>query len=106
MATLISGSLNVSKTPKDKLIEGKTGKFLPITVALNNEVDQYGNNASFWVTQTKEEREAKTPKTYLGNGKVVWTDGSNVQVPPREESIPTKTASLSTPVDGEDDLPF
>ena len=52
MATLISGSLNVSKTPKDKLIEGKTGKFLPMTVALNNEVDKYGNNTSFWVTQS------------------------------------------------------
>lgn len=105
MATLISGSLNVSKTPKDKLIEGKTGKFLPITAALNNEVDQYGNNVSFWVTQTKEERESKAPKTYLGNGKVVWTDGSNVDVQ-REDSIPTKTASLKTPVDVEDDLPF
>lgn len=96
MATLISGSLNVSKTPKDKLIEGETGKFLPITIALNNEVDKYGNNASVWVSQTKEEREAKTPKIFLGNGKVVWTDGANVAVAPRVESEPKQ----------EDDLPF
>jgi len=104
MSTLISGSLSVSKTPKDKLIEGKTGKFLPITAALNNEVDQYGNNASFWVTQTKEEREAKEPKVYLGNGKVVWTDGANVDPAPRQDNAPKKAAPVLT--QQEDDLPF
>lgn len=106
MATLASASIDVTKIDKTKLIDGKKGKYLPLTFSVNNEVDQFGNNVSIFISQTKEEREAKAPKTYLGNGKVVWTDGSNVNVPPREESIPTKTASLSTPVDGEDDLPF
>ena len=27
------------------------------------------------MSQSKEEREAKEAKTYIGNGKVVWTDG-------------------------------
>ena len=35
----------------------------------------YGNNASIMISQTQEEREAKKPRTYIGNGKVVWTDG-------------------------------
>jgi len=105
MATLASASIDVTKIDKSKLIDGKKGKYLPLTFSVNNEVDQFGNNVSIFISQTKEERESKAPKTYLGNGKVVWTDGSNVDVQ-REDSIPTKTASLKTPVDVEDDLPF
>jgi hypothetical protein len=35
------------------------------------------------VEQSKEEREAKVPKVYLGNVKVVWTNGQNVDAAPR-----------------------
>tara|TARA_R110002074_G_scaffold199957_1_gene367878 strand:+ start:310 stop:477 length:168 start_codon:yes stop_codon:yes gene_type:complete len=53
------------------------------------------------VEQSKEERDAKAPKTYLGNVKVVWTNGSNVEPAPRDgEQAPAKTAPQV------DDLPF
>jgi hypothetical protein len=73
MATILSASLNVAKIDSTKLIDGRTGKFLNVTITINDEVDKYGNNASIFESQTKEEREAKTPKNYLGNGKVIWT---------------------------------
>jgi hypothetical protein len=73
MATILSASLNVAKIDQTKLIDGRTGKFLHVTITINDEVDKYGNNASIFESQSKEEREAKTPKNYLGNGKVIWT---------------------------------
>ena len=54
------------------------------------------------VEQTKEERDAKTPKTYLGNVKVVWTDGNNVSTAPRDNQ---PAAPAPAPA-AEDDLPF
>ena len=73
MATILSASLNVAKIDKTKLIAGKTGQFLNVTITINDEIDKFGNNASIFESQSKEEREAKTPKNYLGNGKVIWT---------------------------------
>ena len=55
------------------------------------------------VEQSKEEREAKTPKTYLGNCRVVWTNGDNVDAAPRD-NMPQQTAPQPAPV--ENDLPF
>ena len=55
------------------------GEWQNFTMSINDETDQYGNNASVFVSQTKEEREAKAKKTYVGNGKVVYTNGSVVK---------------------------
>jgi hypothetical protein len=82
MATILSASLNVAKIDQTKLIDGRTGKFLNVTITINDEVDKFGNNASIFESQSKEEREAKTPKNYLGNGKVIWTsDKKNNDLP-------------------------
>ena len=103
MASIIKASINLNDIPKDKIIIGKKGKYLPITITLNDEVDQFGNQGPVIVDQTKEEREAKVAKTYLGNVKVVWTNGDNVNAAPRtdqpQQSQPAKQ-------DVEDDLPF
>ena len=102
MASIIKASIDLNKIPKDKIYVGKKGKYLPITITLNNEVDQFGNQGPVVVEQTKEERDAKTPKTYLGNIKVVWTDGNNVDRAPMGE--PQQAAPA--PVNNNDDLPF
>ena len=47
-----------------------------------------------------EERDAKAPKIYLSNVKVVWTNGTNVSVTPRDGEPQAQTAPQS------DDLPF
>jgi len=101
MAGIIKGSINLSEVPKDKIITGKKGKYLPITITINDEVDQFGNQGPVVVAQTKEERDAKVPKVYLGNVQVVWTNGDNVDAAPRTDQ--PAAAPVSQPVD---DLPF
>tara|TARA_R110002124_G_scaffold177552_1_gene345553 strand:+ start:184 stop:489 length:306 start_codon:yes stop_codon:yes gene_type:complete len=101
MASIIKASINLNAVPKDKIFVGKKGKYLPVTITINDEVDQFGNQGPMVVEQSKEERDAKAPKTYLGNVKVVWTNGSNVEPAPRDgEQAPAKTAPQV------DDLPF
>ena len=67
---IVNGKLDLSKVKKTDIYEGKKGKYLSITVFINDEVDNYGNDASFIISQTKEQREAKEARIYLGNGKV------------------------------------
>ena len=102
MASIIKTSINLNNIPKDKIYAGKKGKYLPITITLNDEVDQFGNQGPVVVEQTKEERDAKAPKTYLGNVKVVWSNGQNVDPAPRDNN----SAPASAPATAEQDLPF
>lgn len=75
MAGLVNISLDLSKIDKTKV---KDGKYLNAIVAIGDDTNQYGQNASVYISQTKEEREAKSNRTYFGNGKVVWNDGNIV----------------------------
>ena len=102
MASIIKTSINLNEIPKEKIFVGKKGKYLPITITLNDELDQFGNQGPVVVEQTKEERDAKAPKTYLGNVKVVWTNGNNVEPAPRDNN----SAPAPAPAAAEDDLPF
>ena len=104
MASIIATSINLNAIPKDKIIIGKKGKYLPITITLNDELDQLGNQGPVSVQQTKEERDAKTAKTYLGNVKVVWTNDQNVSAAPRDnQQAQAQPVAAAAP---EDDLPF
>ena len=76
MAGIIKTSINLSQIPKDKIIIGKKGKYLPIAITVNDEPDQFGNQGPVCIEQSKEEREAKVAKVYLGNVKVLWTNGT------------------------------
>mgnify|MGYP003661136255 FL=1 len=101
MASIIKASINLSEIPKDKIFVGKKGKYLPITITINDEVDQFGNQGPVVVEQTKEEREAKAAKTYLGNVRVVWTNGDNVATAPRDNQPAAEPAVVKP-----EDLPF
>jgi hypothetical protein len=99
MAEILSGSIDLSKIDKSKIVEkklkdGSTAKFLNINISINNEVDQYGNVAGLTISQTQEERQAKTKKVYLGNLKRVWSDA------------PAPTLEDSKQEDSSLDLPF
>jgi hypothetical protein len=102
MASIIKTSINLNAIPKDKIFKGKKGSYLPITITLNDELDQFGNQGPVVVEQTKEERDAKAPKTYLGNVKVVWSNGQNVSPAPRDNN----PASAAPAPAVEEDLPF
>lgn len=60
-------------------IKQQDGSYKNYTLSLNDETNGYGQNVSVWETQTKEQQAAKEQRNFVGNGKVVWTDG-NVKV--------------------------
>lgn len=101
MAIILKTSINLSEIPKDKIIDGKKGKYLPLTITINDEKDKFGNDGPVTVAQSKEEREAKEAKQYLGNVQVVWTNGSVPQPTPRDGQPMQQTAPVAN-----DDLPF
>tara|TARA_R110000868_G_scaffold361730_1_gene623739 strand:- start:718 stop:1029 length:312 start_codon:yes stop_codon:yes gene_type:complete len=103
MASIIKASINLNEIPKHKIIDGKKGKYLPITITINDEVDQFGNQGPVTVEQSKEERDSKSAKVYLGNVKVVWTNGENVAAAPRTDGQSAPAQKSPAPVD---DLPF
>ena len=95
MATIINASIDVTKIPKESLIKGKKGTYANVTVFINDET-RFGNNASIAMSMSKEEREAGQEKVWLGNGRVVFTDGE-VALADREESDPSKVKEEALP---------
>lgn len=104
MASILNASINLNEIPKNKIIDGKKGKYLPITITINDDTDNFGNQGPITVGQSKEERESKAPKVYLGNVKVLWTNGQNVAVAPKEGQ--QQSASAKRAPAPMDDLPF
>ena len=104
MALILAASINLNEIPKDKIIIGKKGKYLPISITLNDELDQVGNQGPVIVSQSKEERAAKQAKTYLGNVKLVWTNGEVKKFDnPQQQAAPPVPQHQNVL---EDDLPF
>lgn len=94
---MVNISINLSKIPKDKIIDGKKGKYLNITVDQLKEPDTYGNTHTVYITPTKEERTAKAAKVYLGSGKEFVFNN-----PPQQPANQNNTPSP----ENVDDLPF
>jgi hypothetical protein len=106
MGALINLSLRVDKLPKEKFVQGKDGAvYYNFTIGINEDTNQFGQNVTATDSQTKEEREAKKPKSYLGNGTVVWTDG-NIKVADKKTDTNQKPINNALPQVEEDDLPF
>ena len=98
MGALIEGSINLSKLPKEKMSTAKNGDtWYTFTMGVNEDTSEYGDNCAIWSRQSKDERDAKEKKGYVGNGKVLWTDGS-VKLAEKKEVV--------SKVMQKDDLPF
>ena len=104
MAGLLNISINVADLPKEKFVQGKKGTYYNFTVSVNDDTNQFGQNVSVYDSQTKEEREAKKSKVYIGNGKVVWTDGQMTVV--ERDNAPQSEAPKVVETTGGDDFPF
>ena len=86
-----------------KVTDKKGEKGIELTISIGEETNNYGQNLSAFVSQSKEQREAKKEKYYVGNGKVFWTDGKITVAAAKTEVHNAK------PIDNEeesDDLPF
>lgn len=92
MNTLLHGSICLTDIPKEKITTSeKNGKkYLSISVWINDEPDQFNNNASIQVSQSKEERESGGKKSYIGNLKYAQKpqDSASVKVPDLLEDLP------------------
>jgi hypothetical protein len=100
MSAIINLSIRVDKLPKEKFVMGKDGAvYYNCTLNINDDANQWGQNVSLTDSQTKEERDAKKQKNYLGNGSVVWTDGNIKAV--KKEGQPQQVAAVEV-----DSLPF
>lgn len=97
MSALINLSIRVDQLQKQKFVAGKDGKvYYNFTIAVNDEANQFGQNVSAYDSQTKEEREAKKAKLYIGNGNVVWTDGNIIAVK-KEQTANAKEVEADLP---------
>ena len=68
-------------------LKQEDGTYKYYTASINDELDKYGNNVAITLQQTKEQREAKEKKVYVGNGKVAWTNGK-IEVAKKDENLP------------------
>lgn len=108
----ISFKIDVTKIEKDRIFNGKKGKWLTITAFVDPDNEgQYGDHGM--VTHEKRKGEQQAP--ILGNAKVFWRDESaeshlqrapqqqlSTQPVPMPEGLPAPA-----PMDNfDDDLPF
>lgn len=84
-----------------KTLKAKGEKGISITVSTSDTPNNYGQNVSGFVEQTKEQREAKKPKFYVGNGNTFWTDGKIVVVKKEQ-----KVEAQEPQTEDNGDLPF
>ena len=102
MSSVISLSIDLTKITKSRL---KDGKYLQTTISINDET-KYGNNVSMYESQSKEERTSKAPRTYIANGRVVWTEGE-IAVAEKEDAPEKAKATKPEPAKESDShLPF
>jgi len=67
---MITASICLSDIPKERIVEAKNGKkYLNFVVDERREVGQYGDTHTVYLSQSKEERENKEKKVYIGSGK-------------------------------------
>ena len=82
--------------------QGKDAEGVNLTISLSDQPNNFGQNVSAYVAQTKEHRAAKKPLFYVGNGKTFWSKGET-PCPQREQ--PTQAPQPVTAED-EDKFPF
>ena len=87
-----------------KTIRKKGEKGISITVAINDETNQWGQNVYAYVSQSKEDREAKKNRFFVGNGKTFWTDGKIAVAEKKAEDAVQDAVVIDD--DAEDELPF
>jgi len=77
MSKLIKLSIDVTAIPKESIKPHTNGKkYISVDCWVNDSVDRFGKDVSLNMSQSKEERDAKTPKTYIGGGETKFGFGT------------------------------
>lgn len=101
MADFITASICVSNIPKEAIKKADNGKmYISIVIAESKEPDAYENTHYIYLSQTKEQREAKEKKIYIGNGKAYQPKAVTPVTAEQVAEMPAISAEEA------DDLPF
>ena len=101
---MINISIDVKKISKDRLKAHSNGaNYLSLTVDKLKEVDKFGNTHCVYESQTKEERERKDKRNYIGNGKEFVFGGQQSAKESQQTQNYTPPLATTQPFE---DLPF
>ena len=78
MSLIAKANIKISDIPKEKIYNGEKGDYVSVTIVVNENLNDFGKQGPIFVSQSKEEREVKTPKHYLGDVEVVYNDLTNI----------------------------
>ena len=102
---MIVVSIDLTKIDKSKIVEGKNGqKYYSLVVDELRSPDKYENTHTVYQNQTKDERAAKAPKVYIGNGKEFKFNQQTAPQQQVQQSAPQTNPLHSQ--DSIDSLPF
>jgi hypothetical protein len=96
---MITVSIDLTKIPKEQIVEKNGKKYLNVVVDTRREADQYGNTHTVYMSQTKEQREQKHPKVYIGSGKEYVFNNTPTYTQTTHDNNPANGGAV-------DDLPF
>ncbi|WP_418409283.1 hypothetical protein [Alistipes sp.] len=97
MSDLINVSICVTDIPKERIKQANNGKkYIDVCVSELRKPDAYENTHCVFMRQSKEEREAKKDRIFIGKGKAVQFKAAP-NTPDSVEQMPPTSP---------DDLPF
>jgi hypothetical protein len=83
MGIILGGSICLDQIDESKVTIAQNGKrYLNVSIIVNDKLDKFGKHVEIAHAQTKEEREAKAKKKYLGSGNQIWP---KLNLPSHEE---------------------
>ncbi len=103
MSEIVNISIDLNKLDASKEIKGKNGaRYYNLTVNINDQANDWGKNVAVCEPQTKEQRQAKEQKTFVGNGVSVWRNGETLKF----EKANQQQSNTNNAASQDDDLPF
>ena len=96
---MITLSICLSDLPKEKIQTASNGKkYINLVVDKRKEAGKHGETHTLYVSQSKEEREAKEDKKYVGSGKEYIYNG--------QQNNTAQASSSNEHQQSNDGLPF
>ena len=89
MSRLLKVSIDVTKIKKEHLFKGKKGTYANLDIWINDEKDQFGNDAG--VKQSYKVGD-EFQGHYIGNGK--WLEPKTAEAPPVQKVEEAETGDL------------
>ncbi len=84
---MLSLRLNVAALPQDKMVKGKKGVYIDLTLNIDDQENEYNQSVSSWISQSVEERDNKKPRVWTGNGRVFWSNGNALPVNVKDKEV-------------------